>query len=250
MIKALGDNTGIATALNIGMRKAYQNGASHCILFDQDSLPDKNMVAALLEMEKELIQAKIRIAAIGPLFIDKRTGDPAPFIEIKFGRVKKTLATASKKKNYPASYLISSGSLIRRQAIEEIGKLQDDLFIDYVDIEWGLRASQKGHQCFGCGSAIMHHTIGDKMARIPFIGKQIPLHSPKRDYYLMRNAIYLYRNNDIPLSWKIADGLRLPLRFLFYALSSKNKTLHIKMMCMGILHGFLGRMGRHDGTTN
>lgn len=244
MLRQLGENTGVATALNVGIKAAIQNGASHCILFDQDSLPNQNMVAELLRVEEELLLEGKKVGAIGPTFIDKRNGHIAPFIEIKAGRVIRKFPETTKREVYLASYLISSGSLIRKMAIIEIGELQNEMFIDYVDIEWGLRASRKGFNCFGCSMAIMQHAIGDKTVCIPFSGKHIPLHSASRDYYLMRNAIFLYRHKNIPIEWKIADGLRLPLRFLFYALSSESKFQHIKMMSLGIMHGLKGKMGR------
>ncbi|MCV5831057.1 hypothetical protein OFN28_30780, partial [Escherichia coli] len=46
-------------------------------------------------------------------------------------------------------HLIASGSLIPVDVFEKIGGMDDSLFIDYVDVEWSLRARYQGLRCYG-----------------------------------------------------------------------------------------------------
>lgn len=233
-ILRLSHNTGVAAGFNAGIIEARKNGASHIILFDQDSVPYTCMVHKLLLAEEQLIVSGHKVAAVGPTFIDERTGSAAPFIQINGFRVRKVNSATGGDIVFKASYLISSGSLIRCEMFDRVGMFMEELFIDYVDIEWGLRAYDHGYHCFGVAAAFMQHAIGDRMVSIPFLKKEIPLHSPRRDYYLMRNAVFLYRKHHIPGGWKLADGIRLPLRFIFYAATSKSRLKHLRMMLLGL----------------
>jgi len=123
--------------------------------------------------------------------------------------------------------------------------MREDLFIDYVDIEWGLRARHQGFQSYGVCSAYMRHSLGDHP--INFFGKNIPLHSPLRHYYHFRNAVLLYREAWVPLNWKLVDGWRLCLKYVFYSLFAKPRMAHWRMMTLGLWHGLKGKTGKLEG---
>ena len=124
-----------------------------------------------------------------------------------------------------------------------VGKMAEELFIDYVDIEWGLRARRLGFQSYGVCAALMAHDLGE--TPVKFMGKSLPVHSAMRHYYHFRNAIWLYRSAELPLHWKCADGWRLLLKYGFYTLFAKPRLEHFSMMSRGILDGLSGRMGAY-----
>ena len=163
-----------------------------------------------------------------------------PFVELQGLRlVRKRCGT---DRVVTADYLIASGSLIPMAAIEAVGEMRSELFIDYVDIEWGLRAKAKGFQSFGACDAAMHHALGD--APVRFGRRVVPVHSAVRYYYHFRNAIWLYRQGWLKGSWKIVDALRLVRKFVFYSLVTAPRLYNCRMMLLGMAHGFTGRMGR------
>jgi rhamnosyltransferase len=125
--------------------------------------------------------------------------------------------------------------------------MREDLFIDYIDIEWGLRAKAKGFQSFGVCDAEMYHSLGEEP--ISLLGKKFPNHSPLRHYYHFRNAIHLYKESWVPLNWKLVDGWKLLQKFGFYSLFGKPRRDHFMMMSRGLLHGLLGKSGcfKSDG---
>ena len=66
-------NIGLGAAYNLAARWAREQGATHLLLLDQDSVPASGMVAALMEGFKQ----PGPVAAVGPLWRDSRTGEKA-----------------------------------------------------------------------------------------------------------------------------------------------------------------------------
>jgi rhamnosyltransferase len=241
-----GANLGVAAGHNLGIAQARQAGASHVLLLDQDSEPAVDMVARLLETEAALRVRGERIAALGPRFIDPRYGYFAPFIRLEGWRIRRVDPSPAQAAPEPADYLITSGSLIRLDTLDAVGGMDDALFIDYVDIEWGLRAKALGFQCFGVPRAQMVHTLGD--APVRFMNRLVPLHSPLRHYYHFRNALLVYRKRSAPPRWVVNDAFRLLLKFVFYGLFATPRGQHLRMMARGLRDGMLGRAGPIAGS--
>lgn len=238
----LGANFGIARAHNVGIEWAQQQAAKYVLLMDQDSIPAPGMVAALLEQAERVAVP----AAVGPRYIDSRQNNPPPFMQIQGLRLVRHQCSAEVKA-LPVDYLISSGSLIPLSTLAVVGLMREDLFIDYVDIEWGLRAGHYGYQSYGVCAAKMEHSLGENPVK--FFKRSIPLHSPLRHYYHFRNAVLLYRSPWLPLNWKIVDGSRLILRYGFYTLFARPRLTHWKMMTLGLLHGLINRSGKFKAST-
>ncbi|MDE2584242.1 MAG: glycosyltransferase family 2 protein [Betaproteobacteria bacterium] len=239
----MGGNLGIATGLNRGVAAALAMGATHLLLSDQDSLPAPDMVASLLKVCQAQQEMGVRVAAVGPRYLDDRADNPPPFIRVD-GLQLRRLRCDSASAVVPVDYLITSGSLIPAEAWAAIGGMEEKLFIDYVDIEWGMRAMAQGYRCFGACGARMGHSLGDEPIR--FFGKVVPVHSPLRHYYHFRNAVWLYRQPWVQWNWKVVDGARLVLKFGFYSLITAPRFQHFRSMVRGVWHGLLGTMGRLD----
>lgn len=232
----LDGNYGIAKAHNLGIAYARDHGATYVLLMDQDSIPADDMVGQLMEVAS----ANKNVAAVGPRYFDDRQCNPPPFIAVKGFKLERYLCKDGQRFVY-TDYLISSGCLIPMATIGVVGGMREDFFIDYVDIEWGLRAKAHGFQSFGACGAYMHHSLGDAPQR--FFGKQIPVHSPLRHYYHVRNAILLYKEGWVPWNWKVVDGWRLLLKFGYYSLMTKPRVMHCFMMIKGMWHGVRGKSG-------
>ncbi len=234
-------NRGVATAQNVGIAHARALGAAFVLLFDQDSLPAPDMVSKLCDVAEAKARAGIAVAAVGPRYVDPRQDNPPPFIRIRGLSVERQ-PCPTPHTVVEVDYLISSGSLIPMATLDAVGPMRDELFIDYVDIEWGLRAGLAGFQSFGVCGARMRHDLGEPP--VEWFGRMIPLHSPLRHYYHFRNAVRLYCKSDFPVNWKLADGWRLVLKYGFYTLFAHPRREHWRMMSLGIVHGIMGRMGR------
>lgn len=239
----MGGNQGIAAGLNRGVEAALALGATHLLFSDQDSLPALDMVEKLYQACMLLKKNGEKVAAVGPRYLDDRADNLPPFIRVEGLRLLR-LSCASDSVVVPVDYLITSGSLISVEAWSVIGCMEEQMFIDYVDIEWGMRARVRGYRCFGVCGAKMGHVLGEEP--ILFFGIKIPVHSPLRHYYLFRNAVWLYRQPWVRWNWKMVDGWRLLLKFGFYSLITPPRGLHFRSMVRGLWHGLIGRMGRLD----
>lgn len=236
----LGENRGIADAQNVGIQWARNREAEFVLLMDQDSIPAPDMAEKLISA----ISEQPSPAAAGPRYLDKRQDNPPPFIRVRGLRLERC-ACSTEESVVPVDYLIASGCLIPMSVLDKVGGMRNDLFIDYVDIEWGLRARHHGFQSYGVCSAHMQHSLGDHP--IKFFSKNIPLHSPLRHYYHFRNAVLLYKEPWMPLNWKLMDGWRLCLKYAFYSLFAKPSMAHRRMMTLGVWHGLAGKTGKLEG---
>lgn len=239
---AQGENSGIAAAQNEGIRQALAAAASHIILFDQDSIPSAGMVQALLSAESALIDQGSPVAAVGPIFIDVRSGWVSPAVRYSFLGLRTIPVDPSKSTVVESHFLIASGCLIRASILARVGVMREDLFIDWIDNEWGLRARKMGLRCYVVPGARMKHSIGDGV--IFLLGKQLHLHTETRNYYLLRNAIYLMRVRSMGLRWKLSFLPRLPVYLVIYPLLAKHKLRHFSMLLGAVLDGMHGRLGR------
>ena len=77
----LPENVGIAAAQNEGLKCAEQYDYSHILFLDHDSIPDPDMVARLVEVERELLGRNVNVGAVGPTSVDRRTGSASGFVK-------------------------------------------------------------------------------------------------------------------------------------------------------------------------
>lgn len=237
----LGENKGIATAQNIGIRQSLNTGHSHVLLLDQDSALRPGMVDRLLTAERNLILAGKQVGAVGPLFIDEKTGKHSFGIRPGRFRVKRISLDIYSDDPVETEYLIASGSLIRMSVLNSIGLMKDELFIDWVDIEWGLRARTDGYRSFIVPKAIMIHSIGDATVRV--FGKDINIHSDIRNYYMIRNATYMLRLTSMQ-KWRLITTIKILQYVVFYSLYSNHRWQNLNLFVNAVIHGIRGKLGR------
>ena len=234
------ENRGIAWAHNTGINRATLHGAKYIALFDQDSLPGEDMITCLVEEYIALTEQGEHVAAIGPSYQNTININSNPFVTLEGFR----LVRKSTQGKIPVKvlFLISSGCLMALSRVKDVGLMQEDLFIDYVDVEWCLRAKSKGFDCYGSTTAHMTHSIGEQIKN--FMGRNFSLHDSNRYYYLFRNAIFLYKKDYIQKQFKIADGINLLLKFIIYPIIHPQHIACLKMSMIGLWHGIVNKAGR------
>jgi rhamnosyltransferase len=236
-IVVMPENLGLAAAQNVGLRMAQVSGVSYAILFDQDSIPDAGMVETLLGSLIKLQLADDRVIAVGPNYLGAGL---SPFRRLEGLTIRKC-SCIHEHEQVPVDFLISSGCLISLDMLAEVGEMKEELFIDYIDVEWGLRALRQGYRMFGICAATMKHRIGD--AHISRFGVVAPMHSPLRHYYQIRNGLWVFRQPGVLVRWKIAGITNLFLKFCFYLIFSAQRLAQLRMMVLGARHGLAGKLG-------
>ena len=239
-VQHLQSNTGVATALNAGFQWAQAQDADFVITFDQDSEPAADMVSRLVLAYQNLVASGQKVGAVGPQQVDRRTGRRAPFLA-PISRHRRRL-TPKAGQTVEVDHLITSGCLVPIRVWTDVGNFLDELFIDYVDIEWSLRLRYRGWHLFGVGGATLTHAIGDQVAH--WWGWQFPWHSPLRHYYIFRNGTYLQKLPHVSLGWKLFDAIQLAKKLVVFTLVGRPRVAHLGAMLRGVLDGLLGRMGK------
>ena len=239
----LGENFGIAKAQNIGINEAIRMNYEYIIIFDQDSMIERNFVSSLMKTHNILKNAGKKIATVGPTFIDTKTSQKSYALRYEGLKLKKVYSTPDHLA-IESDYIISSGSLIHIDVFKDCGFMNEELFIDFVDIEWGLRAKKKGYVSYMACNNYMNHTIGDSSVKLPVLNKFINIHSNFRKYFIVRNAIYLIFYSDLPINWKLIQMLKTFFYMISILIASKERLSIIKIFFKGILDGIFRKMGK------
>ncbi|WP_243720478.1 glycosyltransferase family 2 protein [Luteimonas aestuarii] len=233
-------NLGLAAGFNAGIGAAREAGFSHVLLLDQDSVAEPSMVEALLDGLASLSRQQ-KVAAVGAQFVDPRNGVVGPFVRIGFPFNRKLPGGPGERVR--CDFLISSGSLVPLDVIDDVGAMDEALFIDNVDMDWSFRARHLGYQLYGVCDARMQHSIGDALRPSRFRRRGVFIHSPLRLYYLTRNRLLLYRRPHTPAKWVAQDLPRLAGKFMRMALLIPPRGENARAMLHGIRDGLVGRSG-------
>ena len=232
-------NIGLSAALNVGIKEAKRLGFKMAALFDQDTELPNNFTQQMLHYINQYQGDKL-VAVYSPIFYNHVIDETSKHINFKPFRLIRRLGDETDYA-YP-HYVITSGSFIPINVLDDVGLMREELFIDFVDIEWCLRARQQGYEIVAINKVMIDHHLGDYA--VSFMGHHYPIHSPLRMYYYFRNAMYLYRLREIDWNWRLVDATRNLFRFLFYMLFVKNRATYFKYIIKGYYHGLIKRMGR------
>jgi len=239
-------NLGLGAAHNLGIRYAQQAHYDYVLLLDQDTQMQADSVSALLTAIRSKANAGIKVSGVGSSYAHGRQQDS---VYIRFGALKFSRHGADEQDDHgcvATDFLISSGTLIALQAVEEVGLMDESLFIDHVDTEWFLRARSKSLQAFGVCAARIEHSLGETAHAIRFAGRDrdVPQHQPFRYYYIFRNSVLLYRRSYPSGLWKWNDLQRLLMILVVYGFMKPPRWQNLRMMAKGLWHGMRGISGR------
>lgn len=237
----LSDNIGLAAAQNVGLKKIVAADYDGVLFFDQDSEPTPDFISQLIQATIALEVQGHKVGGVGPVFYDPRTNTDYPHEMISGLRIKKVYPTSDQPLR--ASFLINSGMLVSTQALQQIGMMRSEFFIDYVDIEWCLRAARKDYLFFAIPKAKMSHTIGDE--RVEAMGREVSIHSPIRRYYLARNALLMLGLPYVPMGYKLREFIFSFLRTILFLSCVKNKKTYLHYILKGWKDGVLGKTGKY-----
>lgn len=237
-----GANLGIAAAQNIGISVARELGARWVLLSDDDSIPGEGMVGSLLEAFGAL--APRPVAAVGPLVGEDREGrDQLVYVSRRWGPRRASPAELARP-HLTVAFLIASGCLISMEALERVGPMNEALFIDHVDLEWGLRARRAGYELVVATRTAMTHSLGDEVIQLPGRRQPVHMHGPTRNYYLARNTIALIRSGLLPVAWRIGYLVWIAKYAAFNSLLADRRSQRARALAQGLGDGLRGRLGQ------
>ena len=217
-------NIGIASALNIACEQAITDGFDWLLTMDQDSSASKAMVQRLYSYAK----SNNNIAIISPYHASKFISEPETGDNVS-----------------EVTTVMTSGNLLNLQLYQTIGPFTEELFIDFVDHDYCLRAHQHNYKVLQVNSAILEHNLGDlqqhKFFNSIFYSTN---HPPIRKHYIFRNRAYIIQKykDDFPVFCR--RELRRFMTDIFIVIFfEKQKTTKLRMMYTGVRDFFHNKMG-------
>ncbi|MCH6469673.1 glycosyltransferase [Sinomonas terrae] len=174
------ENSGIAAALNTGVRAALAHDAKTVLTLDQDSTLAADYVQQCLDSLQKAAMAGRRV---GFVCAQRMNGIDVP---------------AFKGRNGIEPYdPMQSGMLIPVETFNRVGLFEEALFIDAVDSEFTLRVRHAGWTVEFAEGTDLEHGLGEQTPKTLF-GRTLTregapvffaAHSPIRLYYVTRNRI-------------------------------------------------------------
>lgn len=225
-----GRNMGLAYALNQGADRALANGYRWLLTLDQDSCVEPGMVDALL-------------AAYGPGLEDACMLAPGELVGSDLP------STVARKVSKVIS-VWTSGSLLSLTAYQAVGPFRNDLFIDFIDHEYCLRANSKGWAIYRVPGARLRHRLGEKARRFVLMGRSVWItnHAPLRRYYIMRNRLLVksWYATSFPQFFR-KDRMCMLMEMLTVLFCEKQKMQKFRMMLRGVRDYRRGVLGEYRG---
>lgn len=174
----LGDNMGIAHALNVGAQIAYEQGYEWLLTMDQDSHFYPLYIEQMFDVLSALPQAdQVGILAAVPSCSASVEG--AHNVNWKCVDV-----------------AFTSGNLVRIQAWNETNGWDEQMFIDSVDYDFDFKVQLAGYKIIQCNWVVFSHVLGNNVTKLKLFGREIIAstnHNYIRRYYITRNRLYLSR---------------------------------------------------------
>lgn len=219
------ENIGVAKAYNIAGKKALEEGYEYLLTMDQDSKAPDKMVQEL----QEIYNDNPDVGIVAPLHYNENI-----------------VAIRAENLVEEKPYVMSSGNLINLQIFKNIGGFNEDLFIDYVDIEYGLRLQESCFRILQVNSVLLTHKEGNLIKR-RFLSKMIYVynHQPIRWYYKIRNYLYLRKefNSDYPIYFR-EELIRNCKNIIKIFLYEKDKCAKCRFILKGLIDYSLGKKKR------
>lgn len=228
----LGSNRGVASALNVGCRRAIELGYAWALTMDQDSDVPAGFVASLARCIGQT--GSEDVAVVAPVVQQLGSPAPAPIA----GCEEVTVA-------------LTSGSLLRLSAYRGIGGFRDDLFIDQVDHEFCLRAKRSGWRILRRKDAIMMHRMGSRRLVTFPVRCRVSDYSPVRRYYMVRNTLELRREyrREFP-DWVQGEYRWWSRELVKMLVFERHRLAKLRMMLAGWYDYRRRRFGRFEDIRN
>ena len=240
IFSAIGNATYVSTRKNLGISTAFNNvlrdktfewkNDDFIIFFDQDSKIKDGHVQKLEKEFSYLLEKGINVGCLGPVYFNRSNGS------VELARCKKKVAENA----YSVDSIITSSMLTTYGRLEKIDFFNDEVFLDFADWDLCWRFTYNGMKCCVTDAVILDHAVGD--GDKGFGPVSVKSYSPQREYYQVRDSLYLMQKRYTPPKVKVWFATRVSIKAFFHCLVLDDKQKRLK----DVLRGY--RDYRHDIT--
>jgi GT2 family glycosyltransferase len=187
----LDTNQGYAAGNNHGIEIALKAGAEYVLVLNNDTVVERKMLGRLVDLAETgedigmvgpkmyCYQPDDRIFALGSC-VNWPTGET-----VNRGMFQKETEIEAPLKEEPVDFIAGCCVLVSRQMLEKVGMLDPIYYLNYEDVDWGVRASRAGFEIWLNPEAVLWHKVSATMGQA----------SPMNTYYMTRNALLFFWNN-------------------------------------------------------
>ncbi len=234
----LPENRGFAAGNNVGIKRALQDGATHILLLNNDTLVEPTFLVSLLESLNEP-----GVGVVGPKIYYHpdvtRIWFAGGMIDWKTGRQWHLGAGELDHGQWSVprdvDYVTACCLLAPARVFQEVGGLDERYFIYFEETDWNLRARAHGYRCRYVPDSRIYHKVSQAMKT----------GSPISDYYFARNRLLFFRTH-APRRyrlWLIAIYTARSLRFAL-TLQGRGLTQNAEAVVRGIRDFYGARFGK------
>ncbi|QIS19363.1 glycosyltransferase family 2 protein [Nocardia terpenica] len=238
-----GNEGGLGGGFNRGIDLLAGRGAEVFFLFDQDSEPGDDYFDAMLATPRPSGSGPL---LAGPVIYDRGTG-----IFLLGNEVVDADTIAAHAKNGPleTAFVISSGTMITRDAWQAMGPFDERYIIDYLDWDLCHRATRRGVRVVVNTGVVLRHSVGAFEIRSLLGRSVLAFHYPPfRRYYTARNCVHFTTRNARHRAELLRLNAHLVANVLSIGLFERDRTSKLLALAAGVVDGALGRLGHFTDT--
>ncbi|MHA7130737.1 glycosyltransferase family 2 protein [Algoriphagus namhaensis] len=241
-------NRGFTGGNNLGIQAALDQGFSHVLLLNNDTLVEPDFLKKMMDT----MQSAPKLGVVQPMICflhdHGRIWSAGGRWKAWLGRAV-TLGDRTKLLDYKLEtskldWATGCALLISKEALEAVGPLDDNFFAYFEDVDWSLRIRKAGFEIALCAAAKIYHEAGASSKKP---GKEGVL-SPRVFYFHSRNQFYLIRKHCRGLAFFLAAGYH-SLRFsgwMFYFLL-RGRFGKLRAVFDGVRDGMTDTLDRTKG---
>ncbi len=228
-----GRNLGYAGGNNVGLRRALALGAEAVLILNNDTILPPDLLTKLVDAAEAHPQAGM----FGPtIYYAERPSliwSAGGRIDRRNGRT--WMLTEATTEVRRVDFLSGCALFVRRAVLEEAGLLDEDFFLYYEDVEWGVRAARHGFVSLHVPQVMLWHAI-------PMDGREA---SPMVHYFMTRNRYLFLRRSGAPRLAQVRallEDLRL-IAVWTVRPRWRSKRPQRRARLLGLRDAFLGHWG-------
>ncbi|MCJ7694898.1 MAG: glycosyltransferase family 2 protein [Anaerolineaceae bacterium] len=190
----LDSNLGYAEGNNVGIQYALDSGADYVLVLNNDTLVETNMLSEMVAFA----ETNENVGMIGPKMYcyqpENTIFATGSFVNWSRGETinRGMFQSGSKFERdqdpEQVDFIAGCGVLVSRRLLEEIGFIDPIYYLNYEDVDWGVRAQKHDFEVWYTPKAVLWHKVSATLGQA----------SPTNTYYMTRNALLFFWKNSPP----------------------------------------------------
>lgn len=223
----------ITNQKNLGLSKAFNKALEYIgteiskddfvIFFDQDSAISAGYIQKLCNEYEKIENINPNIGCLGPVFFNTSNQ------KLESPKIKTKITDNS----YVVKNIITSSMIMKYKNLKKTNFWNEKIFLDLADWDLCWRLEKEGLICAITNKVILHHSVGSGEKRIGFLHLRVG--QPFREYYQTRDALYLLKENYVPLKMKIRLIANITVRPIIHCIFLDKRRERLKYIRQGFI---------------